>query len=494
MDKDNPIYKLPSEESPLTEAKIRQIISEMMGNWTEPSKMSGSYFQSANYVAAVSGWRLTPTSGEINFALSVLSLNIPDTTTASSFHTDSSGNSWWGANVASGYLNANAYILATGAAVFKNVQIGGTTIQYVITNSGIFSFGDGSDGTVTFSDQGTAPAGTTKTDNTAGATIFRLDRDVYYNSATINATVSVNPNGYRIFVKDTLTVNGTINGNGTVGNAGAGGASSPSGSGANAAGGASVSMSDGYLKGSPATGAGGTGSDNENDSDTAGGNGTNTTNSLGSNAVNGGAGGNGGSGGAPNNVGSAGGTGGTRTASNVTLIANWHLATLLDVAASGSTVKFDNSASAAGGGGGGGGNSGSCTNPSGAGGGGGGSGGAAGRIVAIYARTITIGAAGIIRANGGNGGAGGAGGSTAASTGCGASSGGGGGGGAGGNGGIIVLTYNVLTNNGSITANAGTGGTGGTAGTQAGDGTTGTNGTAGQNGAAGVIYQFQLSL
>ena len=57
--------------------------------------------------------------------LSVSSLNIPDTTTANSFHVDSSGNAWWGTNVATGYATAPAKILNTGAATFTNATITG---------------------------------------------------------------------------------------------------------------------------------------------------------------------------------------------------------------------------------------------------------------------------------------------------------------------------------------------------------------------------------
>lgn len=53
------------------------------------------------------------------------SLDIPDKTTSNSTHIDSSGNQWWGANTASGYASANAYILSTGAASFSSVLING---------------------------------------------------------------------------------------------------------------------------------------------------------------------------------------------------------------------------------------------------------------------------------------------------------------------------------------------------------------------------------
>lgn len=384
--------------------------------------------------------------------VSISSLDIPDVTTASSFHVDVSGNSWWGANVASGYANANAYILATGAAVFKNVQIGGSTVQYVITNSGIFSYGDGSDGAAVL-DGSATPAGMSKSGSD-----YTLTRDGYYTDMTMSTGTTLNTAGYRVFGNGTLTLNGTakISRDGNAGtsvvNQAAGGAGG-------------AALADGYLKGSPAGGTGGTSSTTVTVNPTDG---TNTTNSIGSSANAAGAGG-AGSGGA----GSAAGATGTATASNVKLIANWHLATLLDVGSTGSTVKFGNSASAGGGGYGGIGG--------GAAGGGGGGTGSPGGIVAIYFRSIVIGASASITANGGNGGNG--------------SSGlyngtvqGGGGGGSGGNGGQVILVYNQLTNSGTVSATGGTKGTGGTAGAGA---VAGSDGTAGS---AGNIRQFQLSL
>ena len=73
--------------------------------------------------------------------VSIGSLNIPDTTTANSFHVDSSGNTWWGANIAVGINGATASITSAGLAKFKNIQIGGASLQYQVTNQGYFSFG-----------------------------------------------------------------------------------------------------------------------------------------------------------------------------------------------------------------------------------------------------------------------------------------------------------------------------------------------------------------
>lgn len=407
--------------------------------------------------------------------LSVDSLDIPDTTTANSFHVDISGNAWWGANTATTYTGANAYVLSTGAAVFKNIQIGGSNLQYQVGNGGIFTFGDGSDGTVTFSDQGTAPSGSTKTDNTAGATVYQLSRDVYYETMTINTTVTVNPNGYRIFCRTALVNNGTIARNGNNGESyDITNHTQDGGDGATA-------LADGYLKGSAAGGAGGSGG-GDGAVGIAGSAGSNVVNCIGTS--NGATGGTGGTEGDGTFAGGAGGTGGTTTASNVKLIANWHLATLLDISSSGSSVKFTTSGTAGGGGGGGGGITGG-GRPGGGGGGGGGNGG----IIAIYSKALTLGSGSFIKANGGAGGNGAKGGSGTGVV------GGGGGGGAGGNGGVIVLVYNSISNAGTIQSSGGTAGLGGDGGDSSdGDPDDGDPGSPGSAGNGGAQYLFELSL
>lgn len=111
------------------------------GEWTGNQTMVDGFFQSANYVAGVSGWKILP-NGNVEFGsgyfrgditgatgtftgtLTGGSLNIPDTTSANSFHTDASGNSFWGctpANFVSDINNAKAYILNTGVAKFADI-------------------------------------------------------------------------------------------------------------------------------------------------------------------------------------------------------------------------------------------------------------------------------------------------------------------------------------------------------------------------------------
>lgn len=65
----------------------------------------------------------------IRGALTASSINIPDTVTANSFHTDTSGNSWWGSTVIGSAL---AKILNTGAGTFSNITIdGGSNVKFI---------------------------------------------------------------------------------------------------------------------------------------------------------------------------------------------------------------------------------------------------------------------------------------------------------------------------------------------------------------------------
>lgn len=74
-------------------------------------------------------------------------------------------------------------------------------------------FGDGSDGDVTISS------------NTS------LSSDIYYDNLTVNTGITLTTNGYRVFVKNKLTVNGTVDFSGNDGgNGGNGGTGASAGS------------------------------------------------------------------------------------------------------------------------------------------------------------------------------------------------------------------------------------------------------------------------
>ncbi len=325
----------------------------------------------------------------------------------------------------------------------------------VSKETSVISFGDGSDGNVVITEDTT------------------MTSDKYYTNLTIESGVTLYPNGFRVFVASNLTLDGVIARNGNHG--GSGGNGSRNSQGMPGTGGL---LADGYLRGSVG-GDGGIGGSGL----VAGTSGSDGVDAVGclisSNGSIGGGGGNGvnvpfgTSGGAP-------GQPGNTTPSNVKLIANWHLATLLDIATDGTTVKFTSSGGASGGGGGGGSRDGGT--PEFLGGGGGGGGGTNGGVIAIYARNFLISPSGSISANGGNGGNGGH-----ATTDI-SNSGGGGGGGGGGNGGVIILVYESFTNLGAMHVIPGLGGVGGS--------DVGIEPSPGGNGAGGVpgvVALFQLN-
>lgn len=374
-----------------------------------------------------------------------------------------------------------------------------------------YYFGDGSDGVVTIS------AGTTT-----------LTRDMHYQTLTINSGTGIDPAGYKIFVKGTLTNNGTIGsfgnngengGNGGTGTNADGGGTGKAGGTAGTAGTGGAAMAGGTIAGSPAgvaglTSAGGTGGNNQVAGGSANGAvgtvGEAKTSCIGTAAASAAAknGGNGGTGGSGSGAGAAGGGSGTGGAGGgagtCTLVSRLQVFPIfLDLyeVAGGSvttlnTAKAAGAGSAGGGGGGGGGNG---TGGAGGGGAGGGGGtGTTGRIIAVYAFNLVNN--GLIVSSGGNGGNGGDGGNGGANAGADNGSGAGGGTGAGGNGGTggtLVLVYRTITT-GTLSVPGGLGGSAGvnvgTGGADTGPGTAGTSGsvgTAGLAGATGTIYQIQ---
>jgi len=314
----------------------------------------------------------------------------------------------------------------------------GVVLRSSMINSYGNPFGDGNDGTVTWD------GSTTILGMSPVANVYTLTRDIYVDTGTVNNTVTINTNGYRISVKTLLTNNGIIQRNGNNGgNASAG-----------TAGIAAAALASGTLFGSVAgvVGATGTNVGGGNSSATAGTNGIAITTSVGVSGTAGGI--------ASGNPANAQTIAGTFTASTQG-VRNLTFAITMSEFMAG-TLAALKTASGSGSGSAGG------SNSAGQEGGGGGS-GSSGGIVWISAKTLVNN--GTISANGGNGGNGGNGTS-------GAFSGSGGGPGAGG---VIILITHTITL-GTITVNAGTPGAGGTGGA-------GTGGTA-PAGNAGVIYNF----
>lgn len=269
------------------------------------------------------------------------------------------------------------------------------------------AFGDGSDADPNLS------SGTTT-----------LSRDMYYENLTLSGTAVLQPSGYRIFVRNRLTMTGSAR---IEADGGAG-----SGSTAGAAAYASAS-----LVGGAAGADGGAAAANGSAASTV-------QDGLG------GPGGNGGDGDGGTNSGGAAADLNTPTSSDGAAAVRHSPCHLGYVLGSSGLTPI---AGGSGGGGGGGGASGT--------GEAGGGGGAPGGVLSICARILTMTAGTTIRANGGSGGAGG-----------GIANGSGGGGGGGGGLGLIATRYRDIA--GTVQAIGGSGGPGGTGGSSGTDGTDGT--------------------
>jgi len=430
------------------------------------------------------------------------------------------------------YIDGKAYIdefgefpLTPSSAPTTNYQV--TNKKYVDDSIGAGAgetFGSGKDG-----------------DLASGFGLKTLDRDYYYHNVTLGSGDTINTNGYRLFVKGTLTVGsgGRVHRHGNNGSVGGNGANATSG-GAGVAGAGGVGGTALATNTIPGAVAGTTGTVGRNGNSrtttgltigTTGSDGTDGTNqakSLGSNAGNGNDGGKNISGGdagadvpvgtsqyaAAQNGSSVAGTGGITTGTVYAVpygVISAHELRERDGTdftsspSSGNSSQggvggvaveatFSNDCRAYGGG-------------SGGGGGGGGSGG----IVLIFAKEIIVESGGIIEANGGDGGAGGNAGTcyalaTMIGEGAAAAVGGssGGSGGTGGTGGVIILVYKSLTGTGTIQATGGGYGLGGNKSNGVTD-TVGTgvanadysgwvpnDGQAGEAGAAGVIIKLEV--
>jgi len=359
----------------------------------------------------------------------------------------------------------------------------GLRVDHGLKNLTLGWFGNGCDGDVTISCNTT------------------LTQTQYYKNLTVNACVTLDSSTSPqvIFVRDTLTVNGTLQMNpvGACGGAGGAGGTSPAGNGTNGTAGCAATNFN--ISG----GAGGTAASSGCGGTAPGGCGTAGGGS--------GAGGNGGGSGSPPGptpgsagvtstaTGGAGGPTGTRTRKLNNLTEYLSCQTNLLAAGGGG-----GGGAAAGGAGGNGGESGISPPTGGFGGAGGtgavgGAGGKGGGTLILVAQNIVVGACGTIQALGGDGSSGG----NASNGGNGSCNGfqdggggGGGGGGAGGagtggggGGGVIGLYYYTLTNNGTISAAGGAGGlnsSSGGSGGSGGDGGPNPDGGPGQAGGAGA--------
>lgn len=331
--------------------------------------------------------------------------------------------------IARGFSSTTSYAIPSSLAsstasttgsivVVTNASTGKIDSSFLATSTPASGFGDGRDGNVTIS------ATTT------------LTRDMYYNNLTVNSVLI--PNGFRIFVKDTLSGTGLIMANG---NAGTNAVTTTPGNGG-------AATTTGYFSNVPGANGGANMANGQNASS--------TITAIGSI---GGAGGSSAGGG-------TGGTAGATTTDSVFGQIGWLTVSGVDFSTSSSLIRLKSCAGS--GGGSGGINNG---NTGGAGGGGGACGGFIYFGVKNWQGTFTI------QATGGRGGDGGA------NAGVGA----GGSGGGGGAGGTVLAIYGTKTWTGSYSLAGGLGGTGYITG-----GLNGGNGSPGGTGTAYEIDQANL--
>lgn len=474
---------------------------DLLFNAVSSKENTGSGFElvSGNNMVVLSG-TMAVNNGDSGIKLTATSDNV--------FIQNSliTGNTGYGVNVAastddscvitgnnfSGNTTSAVNDSGTGTVIRGNVGVNDNSTSSL--GSGVAS--DGSDGSYTLDGTQAAVSGLfSKSSND-----YTLLRDSYFNNLTIDSGITLIPNGFRLFVKGTLTNNGTVTmaggdgGNGGVGQTGAENTAIAGGT----AGSAGAAKSTNNLYGGVAGKVGGVGAgSNKNDvpgtpgAGTAGN--TGAANNIGSNGVASGAGGNGGTSvsqsAAPTN-GAASVNGGTKGTNAVTEPRNNIYVTYgFDIYSGLSPTNSVYATGAGGGSAGGGGQGGrgviggTANYYMGGGGGGGGGSGANGGVMVIVATGIA--GSGVITCAGGNGGNGGDGGTH---NGNGGGVGGGGGGGAGGNGGALLILVSNYSFSGTATVAGGTGGTGGAAGTIIGNGDgAGTSGANGTNGVAGMF-------
>lgn len=86
-----------------------------------------------------------------------------------------------------------------GITRYPSTNINYTLFTFIDSPDSVY--GSGADGSATC-DGTTSVAGMT----TTSSTLYTLSRDVFFYNLTINSGITVNPNGYRIFVKNLLTL------------------------------------------------------------------------------------------------------------------------------------------------------------------------------------------------------------------------------------------------------------------------------------------------
>ncbi len=309
-------------------------------------------------------------------------------------------------------------VVGTNDLEFEEFQTGGTSVAHR------WMFGDGSDGDVTIDS------------NT------QLTRDMYYDDLTIDGGITLNTNGFDVWVAGTLTVNGTLCALASAGSD-------------------SISLT---------AGAGGA----FNGGDSAAGDQITRWRSYA-----GGAGGDGGTGGTGGSGGSAAGSFGYSVADSSVIYQRLTPTGPINRVTNpgGDYVNYYGGLAGAGGAGG---DSTSVSD-----GGGGGGGGAGGRAVRVFARAIV--GSGVIHANGGDGGDGANGGDGSDAV---TAMGNGGNGGSAGHGGALLVVSESFGGTVTYSADGGAAGLAGAGGVNSDTGGDGVAGSGGMGGGAGYVVKY----
>ena len=120
-----------------TRVSINEIDPALLntGKFYGNMSITEGFLQSDNFVTGSTGWQTTAegefeaNSGTFRGSLVAGSIDIPDTTSANSFHVDSDGNTWWGATTLG---SAVASVTRAGVGTFSKINIsGGSDVTFV---------------------------------------------------------------------------------------------------------------------------------------------------------------------------------------------------------------------------------------------------------------------------------------------------------------------------------------------------------------------------
>lgn len=172
----------PAEE-PNIDSKIKGLSILSFGDFISP-----------NFKAGRSGFRIS-SNGDVEFNGGIFrgqliagSIDIPDETSADSFHVDSSGNTWWGAAT---LASSRASVTKEGRATFRGVSTLEVQLSTVFESSARFSSFTGGSGSRTFTNSGALIATGTTTSSYSNLQLIIYPNAVNLNTAEIGFSTVV---------------------------------------------------------------------------------------------------------------------------------------------------------------------------------------------------------------------------------------------------------------------------------------------------------------